>query len=52
MNTEAHWYYSDALTNDTEGNLVQLCDKHAHANKKAIEWASEGDADTQCELCS
>lgn len=43
------FYYSDALTNDTEGNLVQLCDRCAQLHADQVEWA--GDAAEGCELC-
>lgn len=43
------FYYSDELTSDTEGNLVQLCDRCARQNAGAVEWA--GDGAECCELC-
>jgi len=48
---QVNFYYSDELTNDTEGNLVQLCRTCAKANVDKAEWASRGDEECICELC-
>ncbi len=47
----AHYYYSDALSSDSEGNLVQLCDAHATQHCAVVQFASQGDSDCKCELC-
>lgn len=44
-------YYSDELTSDTEGNLIQLCRSCAAANRAVIQWAARGHAQAECELC-
>lgn len=46
-----NFYYSDTLTADTEGNLVQLCRDCAKANRDTSVWASRGDEQSVCELC-
>lgn len=46
-----NYFYSDTLTNDTEGNLVQLCRACAQQNKALAAWASRGDTESECELC-
>lgn len=46
-----NFYYSDTLTADTEGNLVQLCRGCAETNRNLIAWASRGDEQSVCELC-
>lgn len=46
-----NYYYSDELTNDDEGNLVQLCRGCAAQNRDQIQWASRGDDQSACELC-
>lgn len=48
---EVNYYYSDELTNDDEGNLVQLCRDCAHQNQDVIQWAQQGDSESECELC-
>lgn len=48
---QVNYYYSDELTNDTEGNLVQLCRKCADKNRNVIEYAQRGDEESECELC-
>lgn len=48
---KVNYYYSDELTSDTEGNLVQLCYGCAAANPDNIEWAQRGDEDSECEEC-
>lgn len=45
------YYYSDELTSDTEGNLVQLCRACADRNHAAVEWAGAGHEQAECELC-
>lgn len=46
-----NYYYSDELTNDTEGNLVTLCRSCAKENRDVIQWAQRGDDGNECELC-
>jgi hypothetical protein len=46
-----NFYYSDDLTSDTEGNLVQLCRECAKTNRDKATWASRGDDQSICELC-
>ncbi len=46
-----NYYYSDELTNDDEGNLVQLCRDCAKVNRDKTNWASRGDDQSICELC-
>lgn len=46
-----NYYYSDELTNDAEGNLVQLCGNCAKANRTIVQFASRGDEESECELC-
>lgn len=43
------YYYSDELTTDPEGNLVQLCDRCAQRHRGVAQWA--GDGADGCELC-
>lgn len=47
----ARFYYDDSgeLTSDDEGNLVQLCERHARQHAAVVEWA--GDGAECCELC-
>jgi len=49
-----NYYYADALTHDTEGNLVKLCDACAAQHADQVQLAdSLEDGDTPiCELCS
>lgn len=46
-----NYYYSDDLTADTEGNLVQLCRACATKHQGVVQWASKGDNESECELC-
>ena len=48
---EVNYYYSDELTSDPEGNLVQLC--RVCAERGPAMWADRGDDDPEqlCELC-
>jgi hypothetical protein len=46
-----NYYYSDALTSDTEGNLVQLCRDCAATHRADVQWAARGDEESLCELC-
>lgn len=48
---QVNFYYSDELTSDTEGNLVQLCRACAGKHIDIVEWASRGDEECECELC-
>lgn len=48
---QINYYYSDELTADTEGDLVQLCRNCAEENAGQVEWASRGDEESECELC-
>jgi hypothetical protein len=44
-------YYSDELTNDTEGNLVMLCRCCARNHKGQVRLVGNGDEGSTCELC-
>lgn len=46
-----NYYYSDELTNDTEGNLIQLCRACAKAHREVIQFAQTGDPESSCEMC-
>ena len=48
-----NFYYDDSgdLTSDTEGNLVQLCRSCARLHADAVQWASRGHDQSECELC-
>ncbi len=45
-----NYYYSDELTSDNEGNLVQLCRECAKSNADKIALAATGDEDSICEV--
>lgn len=49
---KVNYYYSDELTNDTEGNLVQLCGACAQRNADKVQWAQRGDHESECEICN
>ncbi len=48
-----YYDYSDGqtLSNDPEGNLVQLCAACAQRHKDDILLAQTGDVESVCELC-
>ena len=46
-----NFYYSNELTNDDEGCLVQLCQNCAEENADMVQWAGQGDEESICELC-
>lgn len=53
MNVNYYYDNSDEkiLSNDPEGNLVQLCRNCAEENAEIVEKASRGDEQSICELC-
>lgn len=51
MKVNYYYDWTGRLTNDDEGNLVQLCKAHAEQHESEVGWASRGDPDGECELC-
>lgn len=52
MNVNYYYDFSGTLTNDTEGNLVQLCREHAQKAREdglEIQFADSGDCESICE---
>lgn len=49
---KVQYYYSDALTRDTEGNLVQLCEACAQEHRGEVEFAGTDSWEPLvCEVC-
>lgn len=45
------YYFSEKLTTDAEGTLVQLCRACAARNRPDVAWAGAAHEQAECEIC-